>query len=267
MKLKIAIITLGHVDHKVSINKIKNWKSKLFEVNCVQKLEQIPESDIEDGFLDHKFSIAGLENSINCPKESDLAIAIMGYRFDDNFYLHRLSDNCVALSVYGIKEILNSESISIENFIIKQIYECFALKVLVKDFDSNDVYKIVHTDTRGCLFDLNGDRFDIIYNTEKPKICNACKNHFESKQLDERIFPTLTSELRKIKKPFILRVESFIRNYPFVSILLSGLFALFLNIVSNVIYDSLKEKHPIIAPRVPAQDHSSKQQKIGNKKI
>ena len=236
MKLKIAIITLGHVEHKVNINKIKSWKSKLFEVNCIQNLEQVPESDIEDGFLDHKFSKVGLADSINCPNESDIAIAIMVNRFDDNFYLHRLSNNCVAVSVYGIKEILNSENISIENFIVKQIYELFALKSLVQNFESNDVYSIVHTDTRGCLFDLNGEKFDIIYNTEKPKICDSCKTHFRNRQLDSNIFPTLTSELKKIKKPLMMRIESFIRKYPLVSIGLSGLFALLLNIVANVIF-------------------------------
>ncbi len=240
MKFKIAIITLGHVEHKVNIKKIKKWKSNLFEINSIQKLEQIPESDILDGYLDHKFTKEGLSNSIKCPNGSDIAIAIMAYRFDDNFYLHRLPNNCVALSVYGIKEILNSENISIENFIIKQIYELYALKQLVSQFDSDEVYNIVHTDTRGCLFDLNGDRFDIIYNTENPIICDSCRNQFRNRQLDSNIFPILTSEIKKIKKPLIIQTESFIRKYPLVSIGLSGLFALFLNIIANIIYEFLK---------------------------
>ncbi len=214
MKLKIALITLGHVEHKVNIKKIKNWKSNLFEINSFQRLEQLPESDIDDGYLDHKFTREGLVDYINCPNGSDLAIAIMSNRFSDNFYLHRLNENCVAISIYEIKEILSNENISIENFIIKQIYEVYSLKNLVTNFASKEVYSIVHSDTRGCLFDLNGDRFDVIYNTEKPIICDPCKNQFRTRQLDSKILPSLKKELKRLKKPFIMRVESFIRKYP-----------------------------------------------------
>lgn len=239
-KLKIAIITLGNVEQKVNLKKIKNWKSKLFEINTIQKIDHIPESDVDDGYLDHKFSSDGLNAAVSCPDCSDLAIAIMANRFDDNFYLHRLSENCVGLSIYGIKEILNSENISIENFIIKQFYELYSLKKLVVHFASDEVYEIVHSATRGCLFDLNGDRFDIIYNTEKPIICDSCKSKFSNIQLEEKTFPTIVKELKKIKKPFISRVESFIRKYPLLSICLSGIFAISLNLIANIIYEYLK---------------------------
>lgn len=239
-KLKIAIITLGNVEQKINLKKIKNWKSKLFEVNSIQKINHIPDSDVDDGYLDHKYSSAGLNNSVSCPANSDLAVAIMSNRFDDNFYLHRLNDNCVGMSIHGIKEILNSENISVENFIIKQFYELYSLKKLVTNFASDEVYSIVHSATRGCLFDLNGDRFDIIYNTEKPIICDSCKSKFSDKQLEDKTFPTLIKELRRIKKPLISRVESFIRQYPLVSICLSGIFAVALNLIANVIYEYLK---------------------------
>lgn len=236
MKSKITIIKLGYIDHFVNIQKVKNWKSKLFEVTDIECVEHLPDSDIIDGYLDQKFSVDELQDIISCPKNSDFAIAIMPYRFIDNFYMHRIGNNCVVISLCDIPEILEKEKISTENFILKQIYEICAIKNLVNDIASDDVYQFIHLDTRGCIFDMNGQRSHILYNTEKPIICQSCKNTFKSKQVNNQIVSILEEELKNIKKPLILRIERYIRKYPLFSIIVSGLIAIFLNILSNSIF-------------------------------
>lgn len=237
MKNLITLIKLGHVGHLVNLEKIKKWKSDIFEVTEIQCVEHLPESKVNDGFLDQKFTIQELKKIISCPNNSDIAVAIIPYRFIDNFYMHRISNNCVVISLYAIPEILEIAKISTENFILKQIYEICSIKYLVKDISSIDVYKFVHRDTRGCIFDMNGNREDILYNTEKPIICESCKDTFKKKQINSTTISTLEKELKKIKKPLILRVERKIKKYPLAAIIISGLIAISLNLIANLIWN------------------------------
>jgi hypothetical protein len=240
MKMKIALIKVGQVEYFANYNKILKWKSEIFNVGTIQRVEYAPESDVNDCFLDNKYTQKGLKEHVTCPSDYDLAIAITSYRFDDNFYIHRLSNNCAVLSLYGISEILNQAGISMENFILKQIYEVCALMSLVTDVSSSEVYNFVHLDTRGCLFDMNGDRRDILRNTEQPTICTSCKSKFGSKQLEQKFLVTLEKELMKLKKPLLQRIENCIKKYPLLSILTTTLIAIFINLVSNLIFNLLK---------------------------
>lgn len=239
MKYKITLIKLGHVGRLVNLQKVKKWESKLFEITEIQCVDHLPESDIDDGYLDQKYTKEKLQSLISCPKDSDFAVAIMPYRFIDDFYMHRIGTNCVVISLYGISEILELEHISIENFVIRQLYEVCAIKCLISDISSDNVYELVHRDTRGCIFDMNGDRADILYNTEAPIICESCKDMFRRKQINSKMIVTLEKELKRIKKPLILRIERTIKRYPLVSIIVSGLIAILLNILANYIWDAL----------------------------
>ena len=236
-KIKITLIKLGYVNHLANFRKLEKWRSRIFEISEIHCVEHLPDGDVNDFYLDQKFSIDRLESLIECPKNSDIAIAIMPYRFLDNFYMHGINKNCVIISLYGISKILEVDNISMENFILKQIYEICAIKYLVSDVSSEDVYKFVHRDTRGCIFDLNGEITDILYNTEKPIICESCKDTFKRKQVDSGIITLFNRELKRIKKPLILRVEKYIKKYPFASVILSALIAVSLNILASLIWD------------------------------
>ena len=240
MKNKIALIKLGYVGCVLNIEFIKKWQSDLFEINQIDCIEHLPDASFEDGYLDQKYKKEDLVDLINCPNHSDFAVAIMPYRFVDNFYMHRIKDKCVVISLYGISEILSIDNISMENFIIKQLYEICSLRYLVSDISSDDVYSFVHRDTRGCIFDMNGERSDIIFNTEKPKICDECRGVFKKKQINTEVVSKLERELKRIKKPWILQVEKYIKNYPLVSIIFSGLIAICLNLFASFIWELLK---------------------------
>ncbi len=241
MKINITLVKIGQVEYLAEYSRITKWKSKLFKIRNIQCISDAPESDVNDEFLDNKYTKEGLKEIVTCPNESDLAIAIIPYRFDDNFYMHRLSNNCVGLSLYGITDILRCEGISMENFILKQIYEICALNYLVEGLSTDDVYNYVHLDTRGCLFDMNGDRQDILRNTEKPIICDSCKNKFGKKQIDPKYISILEKEIKRLKKPFILRIENIIKKYPLVSLAITALTAISLNLISNLIYELISK--------------------------
>lgn len=237
MKYKVALIVLGHAQLLADLDYVKNWKSEIFSITACQERSYLRETDIDDGYYDVKYSRTDMVELVSCPEGCDLALGIMPYRFIDNFYLHGINDDCAVLSLYGIQEILQRDNISIEHFIIKQLYEICAIKHLINDISSEEVDDLVHRDTRGCLFDMNGERSDIIYNTEHPIICEECKGKFRSKQIDGNVIGSFEKELKRIKKPKILRIERWIRAYPLLSIIISAFTAILLNIVANIIYD------------------------------
>ena len=239
MKYKVALIRLGHTQHLVDFQFIKKWKSKLFSIATIQCIEHLPDGDIADGYLDVKYSREKLQSLVSCPQDCDYAVVIMPYRFTDNFYMHRINANCVVISLYGIPDILKADNISIEHFIIKQLYEICAIKHLMSDISSDDVYNFVHLDTRGCLFDMNGERSDILYNTEQPIICEECKGKFKSRQVELEVISQFEKELKRIKKPAILLIERWIKRYPLLAMLLSPLGAIFLNVMANLIGELL----------------------------
>jgi hypothetical protein len=165
----------------------------------------------------------------------------MNYRFDDNFYMHRMGINKVCISVFGLENILSEKTISIENFIIKNIYEVFIFYKILKNLTNNDeVYKFVHNDTRGCLFDMNGDKRDIIHNTEKPIICDECKGKISKKSIPKNFLEDIQKELTKIDKPLIKKIENFISKYPLFSVLVTFVFSTVVNLFSNWLWEIIK---------------------------
>jgi hypothetical protein len=111
---------------------------------------------------------------------------------------------------------------------------------LFNDLTDDKVYKFVHDDTRGCLFDLNGDKRDIIYNTEKPIICDECKGKISNYAIPKNFIGDIQKELVKINKPFLEKIEIFIKKYLWFSISLTLIIPVILNLLSNWIWDLFK---------------------------
>ena len=242
MSYKVALIQLGHTQHLVDFQSLRKWKSKLFSVTSLSRIDYMPESDVNDGYLDVKYSRDQLQSIVSCPSNCDFAVAIMPYRLTDNFYMHRINDKCIVISLHGIAEILSQDNISVEHFIIKQIYEISALFHLMLAQNSDDPYGFLHIDTRGCLLDYNGERTDILYNTEQPILCEECKAKFKRGQVDQDFIINLEKELKRIRKPLVLCVEKWIKNYPLLAVFISVFTTIILNIIATIICNILFEK-------------------------
>ncbi len=239
-KVRIKLLFLGHPRHVINKNKLSSFSSKYFEVTSVESVENLPKANKNDGYLDVEYSVDEVSEIIPDTKNADITFAVMNYRYDDNFYLHRLNSSAVCLSIAGIDQLLLNNNISIENFILKNIYEVAVLFKILPSVCSNEAYQIVHDDTRGCLFDMNGDKFDVIYNTETPQICNSCKSFINSKSLPEGYISALEKELKKIKKPLISRVELFIKKYPLFSVGFTLISSFIINILASLFLEYSK---------------------------
>lgn len=239
--LNVKLIIIGHSDRVVNFDLIKKYKSKFFKILDIERINNLPNSEKDDGYLDIVYTKAEIKKVMNDIQFDGLCVAIMNYQFDDNFYMHRVGTNKVCISIYGLENILNDKTISIENFIIKNTYEIFIFYKIVKNLtDNNEVYEFIHNDTRGCLFDLNGDKRDIVYNTEKPIICDECKGKISKKSIPKNFLEDIQKELLKIDKPFIKKIENFISKYPLFSVLVTFLFSTFINLFSNWLWEIIK---------------------------
>ncbi len=235
-KTSIKLVIIGHIDKIVDFEFIQNYKSNLFVIEELNRISDLPPPKKNDGYLDVVYSADEMKSILSNIQCNDFCIGIMNYRFVDNFYMHRIDNNKMCISIAGLEEILMSRDISLENFIIKNIYEIFSFYKIFGSTLDGDVYEFVHEDTRGCLFDLNGDKNDILYNTEKPIICNECLSKINKKALPNNFVDSIKSELETINKPLLKRVELFIKKYPLLSIMMTIIFSTLINILSNFIW-------------------------------
>lgn len=238
--IKVKIVLIGHLRHSLNLNKLKRFKSKLFSITEVERINTLPKPQKDDGFLDVVYSRDEITSIMNPVNTSDVVVGIINYRFDDNFYLHRVGKNKACISIAEIDSFLLGHNISIENFILKNILEMVVFKHALGEVDGDEVYQLVHQDTRGCLFDLNGDRFDVVYNTEKPIICESCKAYLNSKSLPPNFIKNVSRELKRIRKPLICSVEMFIKKYPLFSVSVTLVSSILINLLSNVIWGLLE---------------------------
>jgi len=236
-KTSIRIIKLGHIDKIIDFNFLESFNSELFEITEITKVTNLPPSQNNNGFLNIVYTVDEIQQMLSNTQSNSLCIAIMDYSFNDNFYMHKISQNIVCISTSDLDSILQKKNISLENFILKNIYEIFVLYTHFNQSLSDDIYNFVHTDTRGCLFDLNGDKLDIIHNTELPIICNSCKSTLNQKKIID--LALLEKELKKIKKPFITSIELFIKENPLTSMVITFLISIPINLLSNLIWSWL----------------------------
>jgi hypothetical protein len=238
-KINISIVLIGNSEKMFSSDKLIRIKSDLFRILPIQKIDVLIGDGVEDGYLDRKYSKADLIGRIKNSHSSDFTVGIMQERFIDGFYMHRLARDCGIISLYGIQEILEKRNISLDDFIKKSIYEIVGMWVYCGDLESDDVYNLVHRHTKGCVFDLNGDHNDIIYNTISPILCGACAAKFHTRQIDSKFLDKFRKELSEIKKPFLIRAEEFIRRYPLLSILSTAFGSILLNLFASAIWEFL----------------------------
>jgi hypothetical protein len=237
--IDVEIVKLGHIDNKVDLSEVKKHRSRLYRVSSITCRPNLPEPEhdrltIVEALTDDQIaSIMGAEGSA-------IRIGIIDYYLEGNYYVRILGDKTVVVSIKVVKDVLPFYGVSIETFIIKSIYEIITIFHEVNNGDPSNAYSIPHTETRGCLFDMNGEVTDVIYNTETPIICSECRARLERKELPQGYLSILQKELATLKKPILKRLEIFVRRYPLVSLLMSFLFSVFINILSNCLFSIMK---------------------------
>ena len=153
-KLNIKLVIVGHLRNPLDTRRLKRFRSRFFKITEIENIAVLPNPQKDDGFLDITYSREEVRSLMESVNASDFVVGIINYRFDDNFYLHRTGSNKACISIADVDRLLLAHNISLENFVLKNIFEMCVFINVLGSADTNDVYDFVHKDTRGCLFDL-----------------------------------------------------------------------------------------------------------------
>lgn len=241
--IKVKLAFLGHFPYVIDTNRIINWKSKLFEINnTIDSYTITVNSDLDYW----RYSDKIMESQLPKTVKDEIFIAITNLPLEDNFYVRIFSLNRICLTYYEMGEILNINNIPLENLILKIVY---SLALVHKRFDRIPLFselfekklKIVHDEARGCIFDMNGIKTDVIYSTNKPKICSACVEDLTQERVEKNVIENVQNELKKIKRESYYQLIHFIKRHPYWALCISGFSALVIGIIGSLIASTIYE--------------------------
>lgn len=234
--VNIELIKIGHLPFELDLNKIIGWKSKVFRVSRdVRSFGFNLNADLDGWGYSDQAIISQFPDNCN----SDFQIAIVNFPIEDNWYSRRFDQNRIVFSFHEIKEFLERKNIPLENAILRVLY---AYTLLYKRSGNRipSLYEnasFTHDETRGCLFDMNGIKSDLTESCDSPIICLDCEASLKRERVSIDDISCIKKEISKIGKPMYYKLVEFAKVHPIISILISGLFAIFLNVVSSYIYD------------------------------
>jgi hypothetical protein len=236
-KVKIKITILGHLPYLLDLNKIKNWKSDLFEV--ISPLNSFNISGNSDG-SNWEFSDQNIEKQLPTRDGEDILLAVTNVPLQDNFFARRFSDNRVCLTYNEMTEILNFENIPLENLLLRVLY---SVSFVYRRYGNRvpeitELTHFTHDETRGCIFDMNGLKTDIIFSLNRPQLCHSCVEsltNLPTNKIEKEIVAKVQCELLNIKKGLYFQILDFIKRRPIFAILISSIFAIIIGAIGSLI--------------------------------
>ncbi|WP_404415381.1 hypothetical protein [Marinospirillum sp.] len=244
-KVRIKLVSIGHLPLEFQPKKIKSWSSKTFEV--VEDIDNYALRCDSDGF-DWEFSDNAVKGQIPNQFNADFMIAIVNVPVEDNWYSRRLGNNQIVFTFHQIKDILDHYNIPLENVVYRLLYAYTLLfrraGNTIPDFD--DAPGFTHDETRGCLFDMNGIKTDLVASCHKPQICDECQERLKQERVSKSDIENTQSDIKRIKKDLYFRLIGHVKRHPIAALVISSVFALMLGITGSVIgsfvYEFLKSR-------------------------
>lgn len=242
-KAKIKLVTIGHLPLHLNLKRVSAWESEVFELaGDIENFALRCDSD-SDGWV---FSDSLLKDQLPAHTGADFLIAIVNVPIEYNYYSRRLGDNQIVFTFSQIKELLARENIPLENAILRVLYAYTLLyrRSGNKIPDFGEAANFTHDETRGCLFDMNGIKSDLVESCNKPVVCGECEERLKNERVSTQTIKLVQREIRKIRKHLYYRAFDFVKAKPVVALAISSVFAIMLGIVGSLIasyiFDSIK---------------------------
>jgi hypothetical protein len=231
-KVRIRLIQLGYPS--VDLRKVLVWPSELFEFEGgILHRGDLPNSDGDQWELSKK----RLAKVIGKHKGVDMVFAVTDRPIERNYYMHRLTDQTCVLSFYQVSGILAASSLQPEMFVLRNIYEMLAVWQELGGKLGAEAYALHHEDTRGCLYDFNADKGEVVRSTEQVGLCPSCKARLTGASVPLGFVDGLEKEIQRIKKPWSYRLFDFVKAHPFRALAISAGASLTLNLLATVFYE------------------------------
>ena len=234
MKVKIKIIFLGHLPHSINQNFITSRKSSLFEI--ISPIESYTINKDSD-MLHWGYSDYNIQSMLPARNGADILLAVTNVPLEDNYFARRQTDNRICITYYEMTEILKTHNLPLENLIFRVLHSVALIYMRYKNRlpEMHELTNFAHDETRGCVFDMNGIKTEIIYSLNKPQLCSACLQTLKENKISVNLLDNIQRELRKIKKRRYYQILDFIKDNPIKAIIISSLSAILLGIIGSIL--------------------------------
>lgn len=219
---------------------LEGWPSQIIKLSHGSSVGHLPDAEGENW----EYTCDQLRSLVHADSNANFTVALISAPLEDNYYMRRLGDKVAVLSLFEMAEIVRFSDFKVEDYILRNIYELAVLYAANDALIPSDAHSWAHDDVRGCLFDMNANKSDIVFSLHQPKLCDACKARTLSKQVDPGFLPALTNELQKIKKALYFRMAEWVKAHPILALIVTAIFAILLNLGASIIFEKAKRLFP-----------------------
>jgi hypothetical protein len=234
-RIKIKIVLIGIPSTKIDCKNLSRWNSILFKIDS-EPLLLSNLSDINfDGLnLSNEIIIDLFNRRVNSDN-NDLIVGITDRILDGNWFTQRISENSFVISLHEFEEKLRLNNIPLENFILRFIYPFGLIYLNNKNKIPEHENTLIHKDSQRCIFDFMKYKSDVMDTLIKPIISIESKSKF-TVALPEKFLQKIEKELQRLNIRLFYRIKKWIIKRPILTIFISGLFAIILNLIASIIY-------------------------------
>ncbi|KRG66354.1 hypothetical protein ABB27_13960 [Stenotrophomonas terrae] len=233
-KCKVQLAIVGHPPPDFDARELASWNSNVFEISSVIESFQLNEDAAGD---DWEFSDVQFENAVRRDPTCDFLVMFVTVKLECNWYLRRLSDNRIVFTFYEMDHIVRHHRLPLKNLSLRVLYAAvlvfrrYGSRIPVASESTN----YAHDETRGCLFDMNANKMDVVASLHRPCVCERCCSQLKEAKVSNELIESVKKEIRKVQKPLADRIIDFVRAHTIFSIFVSVLSALVLGITASLI--------------------------------
>ncbi len=240
--IKINLVLLGNLKYPIDVVSLEAWKSEIVKIQHGASVGHLPDADGDDW----EYTDEQLSELLSADNSSNFTLGLINTPLEGNYYLRRLSDRIAVLSLHEMAEIVRYSDFTIEQYVLRNAYELAILFIANGKLIPSE-YTWAHDEVRGCLFDMNANKPDIVFSLHRPNLCQACKTRVSSKQVPATLIPTLENELTRIQKTLYVRMVEWVKSHPIAALFITAGSSVVLNFISSVIFEKAKSVFPWLA--------------------
>lgn len=215
---------------------LEDWDSQIIKITHGASIGHLPDAEGDNW----EYTSGQLSSLVHADDNASFTVALICAPLEGNYYMRRLGNKVAVLSLFEMAEIVHFSDFTVENYILRNVYELAVLYAANGALFPSDAYSWAHDDVRGCLFDMNANKSNIVFSLHQPKLCDACKARVLSKQVDSGFLPALSEELQRIKKALYFRMSDWVKSHPILALAVAALSAISLNLLASVIFEKAK---------------------------
>ncbi len=233
-KVKIKLAALGQLPFDFDQGELLKWKSTVFELSPSIESYQLNEDSEGD---DWQYTDDQLEKYLAKPFDEDFLMILVNVRLQHNWYVRRLSGNRFLFSFHEIADILRSHNIPLRNIVLRVLYAATLVYRRYGDRvpEAMENTDYAHDETRGCLFDMNASKWDVVHSCHEPVLCEYCVAALKKVPISNELIGSVQKDIAKIRKPLFHRIVDFVKRHPIWSLVLSIISALVIGIISSML--------------------------------